>query len=49
MKKWLLSILALVMLTACSKAPVEKTQDPGEIEKLRKKHQAMAQRERADG
>ena len=49
MTKWLTTLLMLVILSACSKAPVEKTQDPAEIEKLRQKHQSMAAREKADG
>jgi len=49
MKKLFVALCLMFVLTACTKAPVEKTQDPAEIEKLREKHQSMAEREKADG
>ena len=49
MKKLFVSFCLIMVLTACSKPPVEKTQDPAEIEQLRQKHKSMAEREKADG
>jgi hypothetical protein len=50
MKKLLVAfcLISVLSLTACSKPQKAKTDDPNEIEKLRQKHQSMAERERAD-
>ncbi len=44
----LMAALLVTTLTGCAKPP-ERTDDPAEIEKLRKQHQATAQRELSDG
>lgn len=48
--RWLVLVATVLATTlaGCARPP-ERTDDPAEIEKLRKQHQATAQRELSDG